>query len=184
MWAAKITGQLTWLIQMKSVSDILFLEELPWVTVRYTASLTEKEGVPVKGPPIHPYWIALYPKGFDPAKDCLCVLAYVNHTICTIKPKLCSKIVNHCNVMIITVRGHLGPLYLMNTYSDENGSAIWYIKDHLRAFPELGYMGGNFNCPSSSTTMSGLWMPKCRGCSKQSPSHKKCVAAAKWRHTV
>jgi hypothetical protein len=55
--------------QMKSVSDILFLHKLPWATMRYTASLTEKEGVPVKGPLIHPDWIALYPKGFDLAKD-------------------------------------------------------------------------------------------------------------------
>jgi hypothetical protein len=43
--------------------------------------------------------------------------------------------------MIVTVKGHLGPLHLMNTYSDENGSAIWYIEDHLEAFPDLGYMG-------------------------------------------
>jgi hypothetical protein len=34
-------------------------------------------------------------------------------------------------------------------YSDENGSAIQYIEDHLEVFPDLGYMGGDFNCPSS-----------------------------------
>jgi hypothetical protein len=54
---------------MKSNLDILFLQELPWVTVRYTTSLTEKDRVPVKGPLIHPDWISLYPKGFDPAED-------------------------------------------------------------------------------------------------------------------
>jgi hypothetical protein len=54
---------------MKSRFDILFLQEPVWATVRYTASLTEKDGVPVKGPPIHPDWISLYPKGFDPAED-------------------------------------------------------------------------------------------------------------------
>jgi hypothetical protein len=48
----------------------------------------------------------------------------VNCAIHSIKPKLCSNIVNHCNVMIVTVKGHPGPLHLMNTYSDENGSAI------------------------------------------------------------
>jgi hypothetical protein len=50
--------------------------------------------------------------------------------------------------MIVTVRGHL-PLHLMNMYSDENGSAIQYIEDNLEVFPDLGYMGGGFNCPSS-----------------------------------
>jgi hypothetical protein len=51
--------------------------------------------------------------------------------------------------MIVTVRGHLRPQHLMNMYSDENGSAIQYIKDHLEVSPDLGYMGGDFNCPSS-----------------------------------
>jgi hypothetical protein len=92
--------------------------------VRYTASLTEKDGVPVKGPLIHPDWISLYLKGFDLAKDRPRVLTYIYCAICSIKPQLCSNIVNHCNVMIVTVRGHLGPLHLMNMYSDENGSAI------------------------------------------------------------
>jgi hypothetical protein len=63
-------------------------------------------------------------KGFDLAKDLPRVLAYVNHAIRSIKPKLCSDIVNHHDVMIVTVRGHLGPLHLMNMYSDKNGSAI------------------------------------------------------------
>jgi hypothetical protein len=65
------------------------------------------------------------------------------------KPKLCSDIVNHRNVMSVPVSSHLGPLHLMNTYSDENGSAIQYIEDNLEVFPDLGCMGGDFNCPSS-----------------------------------
>lgn len=135
-----------WIINLlerrKSITDILFLQELPWATVRYTASLTEKDRVPVKGPPIHLDWTVMYPKGFDPAEDWPRVLTYVNCVIRTIKPKLCSDIVNHRNVMIVTVRGHLGPLHLMNTYSDENGSAICYIEDHLDTLPYLGYLGG------------------------------------------
>jgi hypothetical protein len=37
----------------------------------------------------------------------------------------------------------------MNMYSDENGSSIQYIEDHLEVFPDLEYMGGDFNCPPS-----------------------------------
>jgi hypothetical protein len=66
---------------MKSWFDVLFLQEPPWATVRYTTSLTEKDGVPVKGPLIHPDWISLYPKGFDLAADRPHVLAYVNRAI-------------------------------------------------------------------------------------------------------
>jgi hypothetical protein len=88
---------------MKSDFNILFLQQLPWATFRYTTFLTEKDRVPVKGPLIHPDCIALYPKGFNLAKDRLHVLTYINCAICMIKPKLCSNIVNHCNVMIVTV---------------------------------------------------------------------------------
>src|ERR1700742_1567862 len=74
--------------QMRSEYNILFLQEPAWATVRYTASLMEKDSVPVKGPPVHPDWIAMYPKGFDPADDRPRVLAYVNRAIRSIKPKI------------------------------------------------------------------------------------------------
>jgi hypothetical protein len=141
--------------QMKTAVDVLFLQELPWATVRYTASLTEKDGTPIKGPPIHPDWIPMYPKGFDAAEDRPRVIAYVNRAIRVVKPKLRSDIVNHCDVMIVTVCGHLGPLHLMNVYSDDGGFAIRYLEDHLDEIPALGYMGGDFNCPSSH------WDPTC-----------------------
>jgi hypothetical protein len=63
-------------------------------------------------------------------------------------------------VLVLVIRSHLytfhaspritlSLLHLMNMYADENGSAIQYIKDYLDAFPDMGYMGGDSNCPSS-----------------------------------
>src|SRR5215216_1968741 len=82
----------TWTVSLletrRKSSDILLIQEPPWATVRYTASLTEKDGVPVKGPPIHPDWICMYLKGFSPMEDCPWVLAYVNRHVKSIKPKL------------------------------------------------------------------------------------------------
>jgi hypothetical protein len=46
-------------------------------------------------------------------------------------------------------------MHLMNVYSDDGGSAIRYLEDHLDEIPALGYMGGDFNCPSSH------WDPAC-----------------------
>jgi hypothetical protein len=79
---------ITLLERMKTAIDVLFLQEPPWATVRYTASLTEKDGTPIKGPPIHPDWIPMYPKGFDAAEDRPRVIAYVNRAIRVVKPKL------------------------------------------------------------------------------------------------
>jgi hypothetical protein len=73
IYCQNVSCEHNWIINlfewMKFMSDILFIQEPHWATVRYTASHMEKEGVPVEGPPIHLDWIALYPKGFDPAKD-------------------------------------------------------------------------------------------------------------------
>jgi hypothetical protein len=110
---------ITLLERMKTTVDVLLLQEPPWATVRYTASLTKKDGSPIKGPPIHPDCIPMYPKGFDAAEDRPHVIAYVNRAIRVVKPKLRSDIVNHRDIMIVTVRGHLGPLHLMNVYSDD-----------------------------------------------------------------
>ena len=37
--------------------DIIFVQEPPWVTLRHTASMTEREGAPVTGPPLHLAWM-------------------------------------------------------------------------------------------------------------------------------
>ena len=54
----------TLLEECKTSTDILFLQEPPWRKVRYSASMTDKGGEPVIGPPLHPDWICVYPTGF------------------------------------------------------------------------------------------------------------------------
>jgi hypothetical protein len=123
--------------QFKLDFDILFLQEPPWATVRYTASLTEKDGTPIKGPLIHPDWIPMFPKGFDAAEDRLRVIAYVNCAIRVVKPKLRSDIVNHRDVMIVTVHGHLGPVHLMNVYSDGRPGGSLSLRTPMRRLISL-----------------------------------------------
>jgi hypothetical protein len=60
---------------MKSNFDILFLQEPPWVTDRYTTSLTEKDGVPAKGPQSTQIGSPLTHKGLtQPKINCVSLL--------------------------------------------------------------------------------------------------------------
>jgi hypothetical protein len=58
-------------------------------------------------------------------------------------------IIQHCNILLITLKGSNGPINLLNIYSDDDATTIQYLSDHVDEFPVLSYMGSNFNCPSS-----------------------------------
>ena len=45
----------TLLEELRDLYDILFFQELPWQTVRHSASMKSKKGELVKGPLLHPH---------------------------------------------------------------------------------------------------------------------------------
>src|SRR5882672_8499051 len=82
-------------LEMKRSScDVIFLQEPPWRTVRYTVSTKDREGDPVLGPPIHPAWTCIYrcPKG---PTDTPRVMAFINKRIAHMRPSFRTDLVNH-----------------------------------------------------------------------------------------
>lgn len=77
-------------------------------------------------------------------------MAYVYWDFKSLKPMNHTDIVDHLNVLFITLQGPVGPFNLVNIYSEfckAMGLAI--LKACCGSLPEIGYMGGDFNCPSS-----------------------------------
>ena len=66
IYSQNVGRKWSWVVNLlesrKLEFDIIFLHEPLWSTVRYSASLTEKTGDPVRGPPVHPDWWVIYPK--------------------------------------------------------------------------------------------------------------------------
>ena len=139
----------TLLKELRDLYDILFFQEPPWQTVRHTASMQSKKGEPVKGPPLHPHWIPIVPKAIDPRIDRPRVMAYVHRNLRVLKPKNRTDIVNHPDVLLLTLKGPSGPLNVLNVYSDPSThGGIQLLQDCVSALLEIGYMGGDFNCCS------------------------------------
>ena len=139
----------TLLEELRDLYDILFFQEPPWQTVRHTASMKSKKGEPVKGPPLHPHWIPIVPKAIDPCINRPHVMAYVHRNLQVLKPKNRTDIVNHPDVLLLTLKGPSGPLNVLNVYSDPSThGGIQFLQDCVGTLPEIRYMGSDFNCCS------------------------------------
>ena len=114
--------------------------------------MKDKCGVPETDMPHHPNWKCLYSKLVENINEscdsiCPCVAAYIHCRLWPLKPKLYSDILHNKDVMLITLNGPEGQINLINTYSDEHGSAIKILRD--ADLPLIGYLGGDFNCHSN-----------------------------------
>ena len=115
--------------------------------------MKDKQGTPEMGMPCHPDWKCIYPKvtsveNVTQSRDSSHprVAAYVHRRLWAMKPKLCMDIFNHKDIMLIILNSSNGKINLVNAYSDSNGSAIRILCNS--DIPLLGYLGGDFNCPS------------------------------------
>jgi hypothetical protein len=130
-------------------SDVILIQEPAWVTVRHAPSMLRKDGDPVTGVPIHPMWMCIVPKKVVPSLERPRVVAYVHKRLASLKPKNRTDVINDPDVLLITLKGPAGPLNLINVYNDKStNSAINLLSAVAADLPEIGYMGGDFNCPS------------------------------------
>ena len=139
----------TLLEELHDLYHILFLQELPWQTVRYSTSMKSKKSEPVKGLPLHLHWIPIVPKVIDPWIGRPRIMAYVHRNLWVLKPKNCTDIVNNPDVLLLTFRGPSGPLNVLNVYFDPSvHGGIQLLQNCISALLEIGYMGSDFNCCS------------------------------------
>src|SRR5882757_10716953 len=76
------------------------------------------------------------------------VLTYVHKRLTRMRPSLHKDLVDDRDVMLLSLQTSLGPVFLLNVYSDDRGHAtdlLFRISSHL---PRCVYMGGDFNCRS------------------------------------
>ena len=99
----------TLLGELCNLYNILFFQELPWQTVRHTASMKSKKGEPVKGLCLHPHWIPIVPKAIDPCIGRPHIMAYMHRNLRVLKPKKHTDIVNHPDVLLLMLKGPSGP---------------------------------------------------------------------------
>jgi len=133
-----------------NLSDIIFIQEPLWGRICNVASMTDNVGDPIMGMLKHPAWRRFFPKPADPNlnSDRPRVTAFVHQCLWAMKPKLCSDIFKSQDIMLLTLNGLRGQLHMLNVYSDSKGSAIRALQEHRSIPSPIGYLGGDFNCPS------------------------------------
>ena len=116
--------------------------------IRYFASITDKWGELVIGPPLHPDWICVYPTGFaDHVGARPRVMTYVNWWLKSLRPAFKTNVVRHCDIMLLSLQTPFGEWNMLNIYSDpEDSSAIRYLADRVADLRDIGCMVGDFNC--------------------------------------
>ncbi|KXN83319.1 hypothetical protein AN958_01590 [Leucoagaricus sp. SymC.cos] len=120
---------------LKDTFDILFIQEPPWRTIRQTVLTTSEEGNNVVG---NPY-----------------VMAYVHRCLALLHPSMWWDIIDHRDLLVLSLFTHYGTVNLLNVYLDNAHTAINLLAWEIDMLPAFIYMGGDFNCHSE------VWDPSC-----------------------
>jgi hypothetical protein len=97
--------------------DVLFIQEPPWQLIRHAPSAMSKEGIEVRGAPIHPNWMCMVRQPEPESRPR--VLAYVSRRLDPLRPTYRRDLIDDRDVMIISLFGVGDPIHLMNVYSDD-----------------------------------------------------------------
>jgi hypothetical protein len=76
------------------------------------------------------------------------VMAYVHNCLARLCLALRRNIVDHCDILILSLHPAGDTVNLMNIYSDDHNYAICHLYKEVDSLPAFHYMGGNFNCHS------------------------------------
>ncbi|CAA7268146.1 unnamed protein product [Cyclocybe aegerita] len=127
--------------------DILFFQETPWNFIRHALSTTSMEGDEVIGAPKHPDWLQMVciKEGEVPH-----VIAYVSTRLSRYRPAMRCNIIDHCDILVLSLFSGGEVLNLMNVYSDDQHTAIEHLAARVHSLPPFIYMAGDFNCVSTT----------------------------------
>jgi hypothetical protein len=101
--------------------------------IRKTVSTTNPHGDDVIGAPKHPDW--LYIVWPMVGGDTPCVMAYVHNRLACLRPALRRDIINHCNMLILSLHLVGDMVNLMNIYSDNHNYTICRLYKEVACQP-------------------------------------------------
>jgi len=101
---------------------------------------------------MHPEWLYMVrPPQNDQAPR---VMAFVSKRLKKLRPSMQTDLIDHRDIFILSLFQGNDTYNLMNVYSDDDKTAILYLRDYVDELPSFHYMGGNFNVHSS------VWDPE------------------------
>ena len=120
---SKNYGHVDYLLEcMKDDFDVLFIQEPPWRSIRKTVSTTNPEGDDVVGAPKHPDWLYIVRPPDQSGKPR--TMAYVHNRLARLWPSLRHDVIDHRDIMVLSLFTQDGTINLLNVYSDDQHLAI------------------------------------------------------------
>ncbi|CAA7267600.1 unnamed protein product [Cyclocybe aegerita] len=120
-----------------------YRQETPWNFIRHAPSITSMEGDEVISAPKHPDWLQMVciKEGEVPH-----VIAYISTRLSCYRPAMRRDIVDHRDILVLSLFSGGKVLNLMNVYSDDQHTAIEHLAARVHSLPPFIYMAGDFNC--------------------------------------
>jgi len=138
--------------------DIIFIQEPPWRLIRHAPSGVNPEGEPVIGTAIHLDWGLLVCKSdlCNDGADNPQVAVYIHKCLKGLRPGYRWDLIDHWDVLVFSLGWGEDLKLLANVYSDDQHTAIRLLYEWTMDWPQLFFMGGDFNCRHHSWDPWGL----------------------------
>src|SRR6188768_2871233 len=134
------------LSELRNKFDVIFLQEPPWRAIRRVPSTTNRLGDEIVGAPKHPDWLTVVrPPINDEASR---VLAYVHNRLTQLCPSLRRDLIDHRDILVLSLFSEGRTINIMNVYSDDQHTAINLLAERTPTLPACVLMTGDFNCHS------------------------------------
>ena len=128
----------------KNNMDIILVQELPKSLIRHVLSHTDPTGDPIYGTPNHPDWTLFIRQ--DPAQENYAwVATYVNKKLQKMRFTLRLDIINYRNVNVLAFHSGQHINYVINIYSDDNQSILYFLNQNIIDLNNTVVMTGDFN---------------------------------------
>ena len=124
--------------------DIIFIQELLWITICLVPSSKSKEEEELVGILNHSSWL-IFSRNLSSANDSLRAITYINIRLLSFWFSLHKDIFNHRDISLVLFFNNNNTFFLMNIYSDSSQLALKYLKDTKANIYNILVMTGNFN---------------------------------------
>jgi len=128
--------------------NIIFIQEPPWSFIHTILSFFSKEEDKVVGALNHTNWITFSRSNSD-EYDYLRVISYINICLTSIHFSLWKDIFNYKDIYCFLFFNNGFIFFMINVYSDNNQSALKYLKDTEANIWNILIIAGDFNIKDS-----------------------------------
>ena len=128
--------------------NIIFIQEPLWSILHMIPSSISCEEEVLVGTPHHSNWLT-FAKTSTNQLNSPRVLAYINIRLSSFYFSLHKDLINHKNILFISLFNNNICFYIMKIYSDTSHSALKYLKDTEASINNLLIMTSNFNIRDS-----------------------------------